>query len=94
MLFRECNPLLRLYYTSRTVLFLACAFNELFFMSLYMMAAWKTPIVSLLGRTLSVWQLFALISAPICFFKQTMNVVQLVGAAKTLAQIDAKSKAQ
>jgi CDP-diacylglycerol--inositol 3-phosphatidyltransferase len=31
----DCNWLLRIYYTKRAAMFVACGFNELFFMTLY-----------------------------------------------------------
>ena len=89
---REGNALLRLYYTSRTVLFLACAGNELFFMALYMVA--YQPRLALFGTRFFLWESLVGASAPIFAFKQAMNVVQLYNAAHQLASLDAKAKIQ
>lgn len=91
---REGNVLLRLYYTSRTVLFLACAGNELFFMSLYMVAYQPRLALTVFGARLLLWESLVGVSAPIFLFKQTMNVVQLYNAAHQLASLDAKAKVQ
>lgn len=85
------NVLLRLYYTSRVVLFMACALNETFFMSLYMIAYRPAPMVTVRGLTLSIWLVVAVLSAPVWAFKQFMNVIQLMGAARKLAQMDAQA---
>jgi len=78
--------LLRLYYTSRAVLFVACALNEAFFVALYALRqdalgaawAWWTP----------AWTAVLVAAAPVFAFKQAMNVIQLCGAAVRLAEID------
>jgi len=67
------------------VLFIACAFNELFYLSLYMMHYHKAPII-LSG--FSIWTLAALMTAPIWAFKQFMNVVQLVEASQSLVNLE------
>jgi CDP-diacylglycerol--inositol 3-phosphatidyltransferase len=74
------------YYNVRQVLFLVCAFNELFYLVLYLNhyklvdAFWGRVC---LGVTGPVWAL-----------KQGINVVQLVRASVVLATIDAKEKSK
>lgn len=74
------------YYNVRQVLFLVCAFNELFYLTLYlnhyklMDVFWGRVC---LGVTGPVWAL-----------KQGINVVQLVRASVVLATIDAKEKSK
>lgn len=70
--------LMILYYTNKTVLFLVCAGNELFFIFLYC-AGWS-----------SLWtvKLGLLLSFPVCAFKQLMNLIQLKEASVSLANTD------
>lgn len=83
------NWLLRLYYTSREVMFIACAGNETFFMMLYMAAYKVGPVMQLSGFEMPAWLVVAVACAPIWAFKQVMNLIQLIGAARKLASMDA-----
>lgn len=60
-------------------------------MSLYMIAYRPAPMVTVRGLTLSIWLVVMAISAPVWAFKQFMNVIQLTGAAKRLAEMDAQA---
>lgn len=83
--------LLRLYYTSRVVLFVACGMNEMFFVSLYAIHHLPTvTIPRLIGAKegMSLWWLILWISFPIWLFKQAMNITQLVFASQELANLD------
>ncbi|KAI8923665.1 phosphatidylinositol synthase [Entophlyctis helioformis] len=77
--------IMRMYYTDRMVLFGVCLANEAFFMALYLMSAgvvyWLALVV-------------AMVSGPICLFKQVVNVIQLVEASQTLASMDLESRAK
>lgn len=76
------SKILSLYYTNRTVLFIVCLVNELFYVALYLHSFeffWLGTILA--------W-----ISTPIWAFKQFANVVQMKTAAITLASIDASEK--
>lgn len=76
------SKILSLYYTNRTVLFVVCLVNELFYVAIYLHYFdffW-------LGTVL------VFLSAPIWFFKQFANVIQLRAAALILATMDAKDK--
>lgn len=79
---KESNPILRLYYTSRVVLFLVCAGNELFLMILYVLYHFENRI----------WFALGCLMAPVFVLKQVLNVVQLVGASESLVKIDYNEK--
>lgn len=70
-----------MYYTSRTVLFWVCAFNEMFYIALY---CYYHRFLSGVATVLLV------ASSPIWAFKQIVNVIQMVFAAKHLASLDSK----
>ena len=81
-------------------LFLICAGNELFFVALYLMKWVHTPIglgaysaypLSLTDVTYP--QIMALISFPICFTKNIINLVQLWKASKILVGVDLAERA-
>ncbi|KAI9218111.1 CDP-alcohol phosphatidyltransferase-domain-containing protein [Blastocladiella britannica] len=81
----SANPILRLYYHNKYVLFAVCAGNELLFVGLYLLQhlaaeSWAYTVV--LAATA--------VSFPICVLKQGLNVVQLVGASTNLAASDAQ----
>ena len=80
----EANPLLRIYYKDRVVLFVFCACAELFYIFLYLMYFFQTPL--LFG--LSLCQLGALINMPIFVAKQVINIFQLQYACLDIAVID------
>ena len=84
----EGNPLLRIYYKDRIVLFIFCASAELFYMFLYLMYFFKNPVF--LG--LSVCQWGALVNAPIFIAKQIINVFQLQYACLDIAAIDVRER--
>lgn len=76
------SKLLNLYYTNRNVLFMVCLVNELFYMAFY----------------LHYYQFFwmgtclAWVSAPVWFFKQVANVVQMKNAALILVEKDVQER--
>ncbi|KAK6199386.1 CDP-alcohol phosphatidyltransferase-domain-containing protein [Scheffersomyces amazonensis] len=76
--------ILSLYYTNRTVLFVVCLVNELFYVAIY------------LHYYNYFWfgTLLAWLSAPIWLFKQFANVIQLNGASVILARMDAEDKSK
>eukprot|EP00118_Oscarella_pearsei_P012862 m.97925 g.97925 ORF g.97925 m.97925 type:complete len:217 (+) comp36967_c1_seq6:134-784(+) len=86
------NPILRLYYTSRSVLFVMCSGNELFFAMLYLLHFSEGPEVPLGSLALGLWRLIAYITFPICFVKQVISIVQMVGAARQIAEIDIQER--
>lgn len=76
----DSNPILRIYYTDRRVLFFMCAGNELFYSSLYFYAFTE------LGGIIPI---LVTLSAPIAIVKSMIAFVQLCYAARNLAEIDA-----
>ncbi|KAG7810751.1 hypothetical protein KL921_002379 [Ogataea angusta] len=85
---KDTSILLKLYYENRIVLFLVCALNELFYMALYL-DYYKFRALPLIG--ISFPRLLIYVSAPVWFFKQVTNVIQLMQACTTLAQQDAQT---
>lgn len=72
------SKLLSLYYTNRKVLFIVCAVNEFFYVAVYLHYYgffWLGTVT-------------AVLSAPIWFFKQVANVIQLKSALLILARMD------
>lgn len=84
---KESSWLLNLYYTNRTVLFTMCAFNELFYIALYV---YYFPVykVGIAGEYYSIAGITAVVSFPFYLFKQTTNVIQLKRACVLLAELD------
>lgn len=84
---KESSWLLNLYYTNRKVLFTMCAFNEMFYLGLYL---YYFPLynVTLFGESYSIAGILTLVSLPFYAFKQTANVIQLVRASVLLAELD------
>lgn len=78
---RDSSRLLHWYYTRRDVLFTICAFNEIFYMGLYLYAFERFHKLGL-G--------VILVCLPGYLFKQVANVIQLNRAAIILATIDAR----
>ena len=94
-------------------LFFFCFCNETFFVCLYVMTAWKTPIgipatifykylppsmITIFPKQIAsiAWafshltypQLLAILTFPVCFGKQVVNVVQFWKASKVLVGVD------
>ena len=82
------NIILRLYYTSRVVLFSMCAGNELFFAMLYLLHFTTGPVVAGVG----LFHVVAVVCLPVCVTKNLISVVQLIGGMKILADIDVKDR--
>lgn len=82
------NLFLRLYYGNRNFLFTCCAFNELFFVGLYLTSFYHEPTIYNFNKP----QLLCIVTFPLWLFKQLMNVVQLLSAAVNLAEMDASDK--
>lgn len=80
----NANWFLRLYYTSRVVLFSMCAGNELFFAMLYLLHFTSGPLIFGVG----FFKIIAVLTFPVCFAKNTISVVQLIGGMEDIASID------
>ncbi|SCV03127.1 LAMI_0H05688g1_1 [Lachancea mirantina] len=87
--------LLNLYYSRRSVLFTVCAFNEMFYVALYLYAfpQLKHYNVPFVGPT-HIGGLLAVLCLPGYVFKQIANVVQLKRAAILMATRDAELATQ
>ena len=104
---KEQSWILRQYYGNNIVLFLFCAGNELFFVSIYLLSfpplpnspprLGNIPSFSLKfnpcegyvrGIPLSYPYLIAFITFPVCAAKNWINVIQMINAAKALAEVD------
>lgn len=90
---KDGNIVLRLYYTSRAVLFWVCALNELFYILLYCLYYGTFTKVQVGKRVYNLTRILLATSAPIWALKQIINVIQLIGAAKHLASLDVKTTA-
>ncbi|XP_055008487.1 CDP-diacylglycerol--inositol 3-phosphatidyltransferase isoform X2 [Boleophthalmus pectinirostris] len=78
------NPILRIYYTSKPVLFVMCAGNELFFCLLYILHHVQEP---------AGWLYVLLfVCALISLAKSMISVVHLVTASQNMAAIDAAER--
>ncbi|RWS25581.1 Csa-PI synthase-like protein [Leptotrombidium deliense] len=84
------NPILRLYYTSRPVLFFMCAGNELFFSMLYLMYFTQGPIIPFIK--IGLFKAVFLVSVPIAFVKFLISLLHLVVACINMGIIDVKER--
>ncbi|KAM3598768.1 uncharacterized protein V6R79_022313 [Siganus canaliculatus] len=79
------NPVLRLYYTSKPVLFVMCLGNELFFCLLYVFYHLQEP---------AAWLYWLQgVCAIICLLKSAISLVHLVTASQNMAALDAAERA-
>eukprot|EP00112_Aurelia_sp_Birch-Aquarium-sp1_P004993 Seg1566.11 transcript_id=Seg1566.11/GoldUCD/mRNA.D3Y31 product="CDP-diacylglycerol-inositol 3-phosphatidyltransferase" protein_id=Seg1566.11/GoldUCD/D3Y31 len=88
------NPILKLYYTSRVVLFIMCAGNEIFFAMLYMLHFSSGPVLNLVAVKVGLWKVLAIISLPICVTKNIISIVQMIGAFETIAESDKEDRSK
>lgn len=51
-------------------------------------------IVTLAGMSFGLWKALAWVTAPICFLKQTVSVIQLYAACYNVALIDEADRAK
>ncbi|XP_065447165.1 CDP-diacylglycerol--inositol 3-phosphatidyltransferase [Chrysemys picta bellii] len=84
------NPVLRVYYTSRPVLFLMCAGNELFYCTLYLLHFTEGPA----GGCAGVFRLIFWVSTPIAALKSLISLVHLVSASCNMAALDMAERAK
>ncbi|XP_078508531.1 CDP-diacylglycerol--inositol 3-phosphatidyltransferase [Lissotriton helveticus] len=86
------NPLLRLYYTSRPVLFSMCAGNELFYCMLYLLHFSEGPAVGL--GELGFFRLLLWVCAPIALLKTLISILHLITASHNMAALDQAERAK
>ncbi|XP_068193712.1 CDP-diacylglycerol--inositol 3-phosphatidyltransferase-like isoform X2 [Antennarius striatus] len=78
------NPVLRVYYTNKMVLFVMCAGNELFFCLLYLLHHQQEP---------ADWFYWLLaLCGIICVLKSIISLVHLVTASQNMAALDAAER--
>ena len=87
------NPILRIYYSNKVILFTLCAGNEAFYGFLYLLHFYSGPVVSVtdVGST-RLFQLLVWITAPIAGLKAMINVIQLVVACTRIAVVDVSER--
>lgn len=90
----EGNPIMRLYYTSRPVLFVMCSGNELFFAMLYLLRFTEGPMLDFGGLNISLVRLILYISTPIMIGKTIISVIHLADASRRLASVDAEDRSK
>lgn len=90
----SAHPILKLYYTSRVVLFVMCAGNEMFYAMLYLLHFGTGPILPLFVTSIGLWKLLALISFPICATKNLISLVQMLAAFEEINEHEREEKAK
>nr|XP_039260912.1 CDP-diacylglycerol--inositol 3-phosphatidyltransferase-like [Styela clava] len=90
----EGNPIMRLYYTSRPVLFVMCSGNELFFAMLYLLHFTEGPLIEFAGLNLGLVRLVLYLSTPIMIGKAVISLIHLVDASRRLAEVDAEERSK
>jgi len=95
------NPILRIYYSSKPVLFTLCAGSELFYGGLYLLYFTEGTVnVSIQDYDIGLLRLVTYASAPLAILKSFVNLIQLFAASRTVGIIDvsdrvnARAKAQ
>lgn len=102
------NKILRIYYSSRPVLFTMCAANELFYVSLYLVHFTEGPISKfypidsesnerLFSRTVAnlnqgLFLLVAKICFPLAILKHVITLIQVIAACINIAAIDVSER--
>lgn len=87
----SANPVMHIYYTSRPVLFIMCAGNELFYCMLYLLYFTEGPTIPAIG--LGVFRAVLYISIPIAIAKTLISLLQMVVASINLGIIDVNERA-
>ncbi|XP_063628522.1 CDP-diacylglycerol--inositol 3-phosphatidyltransferase [Cydia splendana] len=83
------NPIMRLYYTNKNVLFFMCAGNEAFYAALYVMYFYTGPTVLGIG----LYKLIALVSMPVAVVKAAISVLHGIVASINIASLDRAERA-
>ncbi|XP_066585700.1 CDP-diacylglycerol--inositol 3-phosphatidyltransferase [Prorops nasuta] len=82
------NPIMSIYYTNRTVLFIMCAGNEAFYASLYLLNFTEGPTFASVG----IFRLIAYLSAPIAIIKSAISILHGYVSCINLSIIDVKER--
>ncbi|XP_054712074.1 CDP-diacylglycerol--inositol 3-phosphatidyltransferase-like [Uloborus diversus] len=84
----SANPVIKIYYTSRPVLFFMCAGNELFYSMLYLVYFTPGPTVFGMG----LFYLILYISTPVAIVKSLIAVLQMAVACVNVSIIDTNER--
>ncbi|XP_055338657.1 CDP-diacylglycerol--inositol 3-phosphatidyltransferase-like [Paramacrobiotus metropolitanus] len=87
------HPLLRIYYSSRTVLFWMCAGNEVFYAALYMLHFTSGPGI-FFGWGPGLFTTLAILCTPVAVVKAGISVIQLIAAMRNVASFDVEERAE
>jgi len=79
------NPILRIYYTNRPVLFGMCFANELFYVALYTLYFFEGPIVF---GSVGLFRVLVWLSAPLAIIKALITVIHLWAACINIKELD------
>uniref|UniRef100_UPI00358EC774 CDP-diacylglycerol--inositol 3-phosphatidyltransferase isoform X2 n=1 Tax=Myxine glutinosa TaxID=7769 RepID=UPI00358EC774 len=82
----KSSRLLEMYYTSRPLLFLMCAGNELFYSCLFLNYHYSGPIVP--GLRMGLLPLLVVVFAPVAVLKAVITLMQLLAASADIAEVD------
>lgn len=85
------NAILRIYYSSKTVLFTMCAGNEMFYGFLYLLHFYEGPVVPIYGGV-GIVRLIVYVTAPIGITKSLISLVQLMIASANFGIIDVSER--
>ncbi|CAF0907356.1 unnamed protein product [Didymodactylos carnosus] len=89
------NPVLRIYYTSRKVLFFMCAGNELWFSMLYMLHFTEGPSLIVVDNyVVGLFRTILYLTTPVMIGKQIISFIHLYTAALNMAAIDEDERAK
>ncbi|XP_048373203.1 CDP-diacylglycerol--inositol 3-phosphatidyltransferase isoform X1 [Sphaerodactylus townsendi] len=86
------NPVLRLYYSSRAVLFTMCAGNELFYCMLYLLCFGEGP--EILPGSVGLYRLVLWVSTPVAITKSLISLVHLICASCNMAALDTAERSK
>ncbi|KAL7977517.1 hypothetical protein Chor_009466 [Crotalus horridus] len=86
------NPILRVYYNSRPVLFIMCSGNELFYCMLYLLCFGEGP--EILSGYAGLYRLILWVCTPIAITKSFISLIHLVSASCNMAALDAAERAK
>ncbi|XP_015275021.1 PREDICTED: CDP-diacylglycerol--inositol 3-phosphatidyltransferase [Gekko japonicus] len=86
------NRILRIYYSSRPVLFIMCAGNELFYCMLYLLCFGEGP--EILPGPVGLYRLVLWVSTPIAITKSLISLIHLICASCNMAALDAAERAK
>ncbi|XP_065324687.1 CDP-diacylglycerol--inositol 3-phosphatidyltransferase-like [Gordionus sp. m RMFG-2023] len=82
------NRFMKIYYSSRVLLFCMCAGNELFYASLYLLNFNLGPKV----MGIPCWLLMLYMTLPICIAKTILNLIQMIKACQFIVDYDVSER--